>query len=260
MSSRSSRRSAPGGRIPCFDEPDSKVPWQITAGTCPQPDGRSPTPRSASDTLTRPWRPGWSRSARPQPLPSYLVAFAVGAASPLSMPARLGLAGAAAASLCRRAGAVTSRYVVEHTAPLLAWLEDYFGIAVPVRRSSTCSRLPLTAGFGAMEQPRPRSPRQSAPAWWRGVRTYTLGFQRAFAAVTPTSSPTNGLATWSPSRGGTISGSTRPSPAGWATRSCRRGGPRGTRGYGLSRSVPAPSTLTALQIRPPAPAADPVHA
>ncbi|HEX5058525.1 MAG TPA: M1 family metallopeptidase [Kofleriaceae bacterium] len=66
------------GVFPCFDEPDRKVPWQLTLDI---PDGLVAASNSAIESETRsggPYSTKTVRFARTLPLPSYLIAFAVG--------------------------------------------------------------------------------------------------------------------------------------------------------------------------------------
>ena len=100
---------------PCFDEPDNKVPWQLTLEVPQSLVAVSNSP-IASDTLT-------ARGTRlvtfreTPPLPSYLVAFAVG-------PFAMVDAGTTRTGTLLRVIVPQGRrgdvgYVVEHTAPLL---------------------------------------------------------------------------------------------------------------------------------------------
>lgn len=63
--------------FPCFDEPDRKVPWQLTLEI---PDGLVAASNTAIESETRDAAHGTKtvRFAPTAPLPSYLVAFAVG--------------------------------------------------------------------------------------------------------------------------------------------------------------------------------------
>jgi alanyl aminopeptidase len=113
--------------FPCFDEPGFKIPWQITIEVPSVYDAVSNTPERAPVA-----RDGWKEVAfaETKPLPSYLVALAVGqfAFTPieaLPVPGRIvtlrgqeHLAGAAARG----------------TAPLLKAAEAYFGSPYPYEK------------------------------------------------------------------------------------------------------------------------------
>jgi alanyl aminopeptidase len=137
--------------FPCFDEPAFKTPFEIWL-TVPQ--GRVAV--SNTPVVSTEQAPGGLqrlRYARTRPLPTYLVAFAVGpfdvvqgepiaatALRPDPIPVR---------GIAVRGKGSQLRYALQHTAPLLLELERYFGIAYPYRK------LDLIAvpdfGAGAME-------------------------------------------------------------------------------------------------------------
>jgi len=134
--------------FPCVDEPAAKVPWQLTldvpagvealsnspaASTAPLPDGRirvafAPTP----------------------PLPTYLIAFAVGpfefvdggqsrAGTPIRIVVPRGRGGDAAVA-------------AQVTAPVLAMLEDWFGTPYPFAKLDVVA-IPRLMTYAAMEHP-----------------------------------------------------------------------------------------------------------
>ncbi len=162
---------------PCFDEPDSKVPWQITLEVPHSLVAVSNTP-VASDTLTDHGTRVVTFRETP-PLPSYLVAFAVGPFA--AVDAGTTRTGTPLRVIVPKGRSGDVGYVVEHTAPLLTWIEDYFGMPYPYAKLDLLA-IPLTVGFGAMEHPGLITVNQRLVVARR--EDFTLGFQRAFAAVT----------------------------------------------------------------------------
>jgi alanyl aminopeptidase len=133
--------------FPCFDEPSYKVPWQLTLNV-PQDDGAfSNTPMlsetSGDDGMRK------VRFAETKPLPSYLVAFAVG-------PMDIVPAGHAGANnteiriIVPRGHSPEAQYVAATTPDIVNLLEKYFGI--PHRNEKLDEVAILLAGY-AMEHP-----------------------------------------------------------------------------------------------------------
>src|SRR6266851_6170077 len=142
--------------FPCFDEPSFKVPWQLTLNV-PKDDGAfSNTPllseTSRDDGLKT------VRFAETKPLPSYLVAIAVG-------PMDIVPAGHAGANkteiriIVPRGRGREAQYVAGATPDIVNLLEKYFGIPYPYEKLDEVA-IPL-AGY-AMEHP--------------GLVTYGSGF------------------------------------------------------------------------------------
>ncbi len=132
--------------FPCFDEPSYKVPWQLTLNVPQQDAAISNTPSEKEETQ------GGRKVYKfkeTKPLPSYLVAFAVG---PFDfVPA--GTAGknhAPVRIVTPKGHANEAKYAAEVTATILTRLEDYFGIPFPYEKSDQVA-IPVTFGFGAME-------------------------------------------------------------------------------------------------------------
>ena len=132
--------------FPCFDEPNYKVPWQLTL-TIPKTDAAvSNTPIAKEGT-------NGERKVlvfeQTKPLPSYLVAFAVGPfdfvpagfAGKKHIPVRI---------VTPKGHAADAKYAAEVAATILTRLEDYFGIPFPYEKSDQVA-IPVTFGFGAME-------------------------------------------------------------------------------------------------------------
>ena len=142
--------------LPCFDEPGYKVPWQVTL-TVPNDDGAfSNTPviaesKDGNGTKT-------VKFAETKPLPSYLVAVAVG---PLQI-VDAGLAGAKRTPvriIVPRGRGAEAEYVAQITPEIVNLLEKYFGLPYPYEKLDEAA-IPL-AGY-AMEHP--------------GLVTYGAGF------------------------------------------------------------------------------------
>jgi alanyl aminopeptidase len=134
--------------FPCFDEPSYKVPWQLTLRIPSQDKAVSNTP-IASETSEGSMRTVVFRETKP--LPSYLVAFAVG---PLEF-VDAGVAGKKRVPVrivTPQGRAAEAKYAAEVTATILTRLEDYFGIPFPYDKSDQVA-VPVTIGFGAMENP-----------------------------------------------------------------------------------------------------------
>ncbi|HUI55371.1 MAG TPA: M1 family metallopeptidase [Bryobacteraceae bacterium] len=132
--------------FPCFDEPSYKTPWQLTLHVPPQDTAVSNTPvvseRNESGLKTMVFK-------ETKPLPSYLVAFAVGPfdfvdaghAGKNQVPVRI---------VTPKGKADEAKYAAEVTATILTRLEEYFGIPYPYEKSDQVA-VPVTVGFGAME-------------------------------------------------------------------------------------------------------------
>src|ERR1700728_1354039 len=131
--------------FPCFDEPGFKVPWQVTVHVKKEDSAVSNTP-ILSETAESDGRKKVV-FAETKPLPSYLVAVAVGPfeyvdagkAGKNRTPVRI---------ITPKGKAMQAKYAAEVTGPLLAELENYFGIPYPYEKLDILS-VPLFEG--AME-------------------------------------------------------------------------------------------------------------
>ncbi|WP_051669455.1 M1 family metallopeptidase [Bryobacter aggregatus] len=136
------------GAFPCFDEPQYKTPWQLTlhfpaslsavSNTNPESD------QTTGNQRTLRFRPT-------PPLPSYLIAFAVGNFE--YVPA--GLAGEKQVPVrivVPRGHKDEAKYAAEVTAEIINRHEKYFGIPYPYEKADQLA-IPDTSGFGAMENP-----------------------------------------------------------------------------------------------------------
>lgn len=132
--------------FPGFDEPRFKTPYRVTLRV---PEGvgafgNAPVESEAVEGGMQVYR-----FAESKPLPSYLVAFAVG-------PFDVVDAGKAGANqtplriLAPRGKGYQAEYASAVTGDILEWLEGYFGIPYPYEKLDSVT-LPLTFGFGAME-------------------------------------------------------------------------------------------------------------
>ena len=139
-----------GARLafPLFDEPGWKVPWTLSL-TVPQALTAVANMPVVSEA---PADAGWKtlRFAATPPLPSYLLAFAVGefdvreagntgptSQTPLRFFAPAGRSGDAA-------------YAAKVTGPIVERLEAYFGLPHPYPKLDSLA-IPVTVNFGAME-------------------------------------------------------------------------------------------------------------
>jgi len=132
--------------FPCFDEPSYKVPWSLTLHVPATMRAVSNTPLQdeilENDNHTFIFK-------QTKPLPSYLVAFAVGPfeyveagfAGKNHVPVRI---------ITPKGKAGEAKYAAEVTATILTRLEDYFGVPYPYEKADQLA-IPVTFGFGAME-------------------------------------------------------------------------------------------------------------
>jgi alanyl aminopeptidase len=133
--------------FPCFDQPDFKTPWQLTLHVRRAEKAFANTPQ-ISET---PEADGIKKVvfAPTKPLPSYLVAFAVG-------PFEVVEAGKAGRNhvpvriITPKGLASHAKYAAQVTATIVDRLENYFGIPYPFEKVDSMA-IPLTYGFGAME-------------------------------------------------------------------------------------------------------------
>jgi alanyl aminopeptidase len=134
--------------FPCFDEPNHKVPWQLTLDV---PTGQVALANTEA-VRTEPLDAGHTRVtfAPTRPLPSYLVAFAVG---PFELVPAGQTAGGAPIRVVTLAGrAADAAWAGQTTRRIVDILEGWFGTPYPFSKLDLLS-IPLTVGFGAMENP-----------------------------------------------------------------------------------------------------------
>ena len=132
--------------FPCFDEPSYKIPWRVTiharkplvvlANT--PVDGETDEPNGMKAV----------RFAETQPLPSYLVAFAVGPFE--AVDAGKTRTGAPIRIVVPKGRTGDIDYAVHNTKRILDALEDYFGTPYPYPKLDA---LAVPAKGGSMENP-----------------------------------------------------------------------------------------------------------
>ncbi|WP_284616879.1 M1 family metallopeptidase [Aquabacterium humicola] len=138
-----------GARLafPLFDEPGWKLPWTLTL-TVPQAlQAVSNMPVQREEAA----QPGFKRVVfePTPPLPSYLLAFAVGPFDVLDAPP----AGRVPVRvIAPRGRAAEGAFAAGITARIVERLEAYFGQPYPFTKLDLLA-LPVPAGFGAMEHP-----------------------------------------------------------------------------------------------------------
>jgi alanyl aminopeptidase len=130
--------------FPCFDEPGFKFPWQLTISAPDDAVVITNTPEENIDTDA-----GWTttRFATTPALPTYLIAIAVGPfdtvpVEGLGVPGRI---------VVPKGKSALAAFAAETAAPLMGYLEDYFGEPYPFRKLDMVA---VFGGFsGAMEHP-----------------------------------------------------------------------------------------------------------
>ncbi len=134
--------------FPCFDQPDLKVPFQVTLQV---PEGLVAL-NNAPEASRTPMAGGMVsvQFAASKPLPSYLVAFAVGPFDMVEVGMTRSQVPVRVAAPKGRGG--ETAWVKESTLTILALLEDYVGSGYPYAKLDLVS-IPATGSFGAMENP-----------------------------------------------------------------------------------------------------------
>lgn len=133
--------------FPCFDEPQWKTPWRITLKIKTGHWAVANTPMVSESDLGDGYR--LVKFAETKPLPTYLVAFAVGPFDILD-GGKAGKRGTALRYIVPRGRTADARYAKEVTPRILASLEDYFGSPYPFEKLDSLV-IPTTVNFGAME-------------------------------------------------------------------------------------------------------------
>lgn len=133
--------------FPVFDEPGWKVPWTLTLTIPDKLSAFANTPLAREVALSA----GMKRLEflPTKPLPSYLLAFGVGPFDVLDggkvgrTPVRF---------MTPRGRAAEASYAASMTPAILRQLEAYFGQPYPYEKLDVMA-MPITLGFGAMENP-----------------------------------------------------------------------------------------------------------
>ncbi|HET7501007.1 MAG TPA: M1 family aminopeptidase [Kofleriaceae bacterium] len=132
--------------FPCFDEPDSKVPWQLTL------DVPADLVAVSNTSVVREQALGDGRKrvefATTRPLPSYLLAFGVGPFDVVQAGATPG--GAPIRVITMKGRAREAAWAARTTPRIVALLEELFGSKYPYDKLDMLA-IPVTVGFGAME-------------------------------------------------------------------------------------------------------------
>jgi alanyl aminopeptidase len=138
--------------FPCFDEPSLKVPWQLTLHVPKDLKAFSNTAiASEKDEPNGAKEVGYKevRFNQTKPLPSYLIAFAVGPFDVVET-APVGANRRPSRIIVPRGRAAETTYAASVTPKLIELLEDYFGTPYPYEKLDQIV-VPLTTAWGAME-------------------------------------------------------------------------------------------------------------
>jgi alanyl aminopeptidase len=133
--------------FPCFDEPSFKVPWQLTLHV--PKDLKAVSNTAIVSETDEPNGMKAVRFAETKPLPSYLVAFAVGPFDVVDT-APIGKKQRPSRVIVPRGRAGEAAYAVTITPKLIEMLEEYFGTPYPYDKLDQIV-VPLTTAWGAME-------------------------------------------------------------------------------------------------------------
>lgn len=135
--------------IPCFDEPDRKAPWKLTLTVPAHMRAFANMPVESERAVD----PGWREVVfqRSPPLPSYLVAFAVGEFDVVD-GGHAGMKQTPISIVFPKGRALEAQFAAAKTGPILAATERYFGSAYPFAKLDLLAY--PKAFFGtAMENP-----------------------------------------------------------------------------------------------------------
>ena len=167
--------------FPSFDQPDAKIPWTVTLHV---PDGDNAFGNAPIvDTTDDPGPLKTVRFAETEPLPTYLVAVAVGPFEVVDA-GTVGRKHTPVRIVTPRGRTDWATWAVASTPPLLEALETWFDTPYPFQKLDIVT-LPQAVGFGAMENPGISSP-ASRTSPCRARRTTP----RSASGSTPTPSPT----------------------------------------------------------------------
>jgi len=133
--------------FPCFDEPSFKIPWQLTLEVPQASLAFANTPATGEKPL-----PGGLKRvsfAPTRPLPSYLVAFAVGPFEVVDA-GKAGRKPTPVRIIVPKGKSEEAAYAVKTTGDVLKRLEDYFDSAYPYEK---LDHIAVPQKGGAMENP-----------------------------------------------------------------------------------------------------------
>jgi cytosol alanyl aminopeptidase len=132
--------------MPCFDEPGFKTPWRITLRVPKDMQAFANTPIEGEtvegDTKL-------VRFRESKPLPSYLVALAVGPFEIID-GGKAGKSNTPLRVITTRGHRDEVKYALEVTPKVFTALENYFGVPYPYEKLDQIT-IPVTVAFGAME-------------------------------------------------------------------------------------------------------------
>jgi cytosol alanyl aminopeptidase len=131
--------------FPCFDEPSFKIPWQLTLEIPSGDSGFSNTPEVAERSGARGTKT--IEFAETRPMPSYLVAVAVGPFETVAA-GKAGRKATAIRMLVPRGRSADAQWAVETTPRVLVALEEYFDAPYPYEKLDQVS---VPVFLGAME-------------------------------------------------------------------------------------------------------------
>ena len=133
--------------FPCFDEPSFKTPWQITLRVPSAQKAFSNTPVEKETDEGDGTKS--VRFARTKPLPTYLLAMAVGPFDVVDV-GPVGRNKAPARIIVPRGRSAEAAYAAETTPKAVQLLEEYFGTPYPYEKLDQIV-VPITTAWGAME-------------------------------------------------------------------------------------------------------------
>ena len=133
--------------FPCFDEPSFKAPWTVSLEVPKADLAFSNAPQTSEKASAEGWKT--VSFAQTKPLPSYLVAFAVGpfevvdagTAGQKKIPVRI---------IVPKGRSAEAKYAAETTGQVVDRLEKYFGIPYPYEK---LDHIAVPQKGGAMENP-----------------------------------------------------------------------------------------------------------
>ncbi len=132
--------------FPCFDEPSFKTPWQLTLKI---PRGTSAVSNTSIESDKESGGMRTVRFRKTPPLPSYLIALAVGPFEYVDA-GKAGRGKTPIRIVTPRGKGSQAKYAAATSGPLLESLETYFGMPFPFEKLDQLA-IPQTVSFGAME-------------------------------------------------------------------------------------------------------------
>jgi alanyl aminopeptidase len=135
--------------FPCFDEPAFKTSFELTLTIPAGTSAVSNTPIVSEAPAKGDSGGKVVRFAKTEPLPAYLVAFGVGPFDYVDA-GRAGMKKTPIRIIVPRGKASRARYAAETSGPLLAIIENYFGMPFPFAKLDQLV-IPQTVTFSAME-------------------------------------------------------------------------------------------------------------